>query len=442
MKTPVALLLATLLAFSAGCRSVPHPATAGTPPQDASAATPSAEDEAYRQVRLLTKTMLLVRHNYVDENKVSYSNLVSAALKGMLQSLDPFSQYLEPVAYKELREETRGRFGGVGIQLGFKDNMLTVIAPMEDTPAFRAGILSGDKIVEINTNKTEKMDLREVITRLRGEPGTPVSIKILRSGEFKTHTLVREEIKVSSIKGTRMLDPAIGYIRITEFSEPTAPALQEALESLLARDMKALVLDLRNNPGGLLTSSILVSEKFLPKDAVVVSTRGRGASPRETTSTARGDHHYTDLPLAVLINGGSASAAEIVAGALHDNKRAILVGETTFGKGSVQNIMPVEEGTAARITTAHYYTPSGKCIHEKGIEPDIAVPVPPEEWQKVLLKRIETETPSAVDPKTRPADLDKVTDRQLDRAVDLLKGIMIFQGRSTEGFRGQGSGKP
>jgi carboxyl-terminal processing protease len=426
MKTSSALLLSALLAFAAGCHSLPS--TPANPPS--TAATDQAnEDEAYKQVRILTKTMLLVRQNYVDENKVSYSNLVSAALKGMLQSLDPFSQFLEPVAYKELKEETQGRFGGIGIQLGFKDNMLTVIAPMEDTPAFRAGILSGDKIVEINTNKTERMDLRDVISRLRGEPGTTVSIKTLRGGEFKTHTLTREEIKVSSVKGARMLDSAIGYIRITEFSDPTAPALQEALEKLLAKGMKALVLDLRNNPGGLLTSSIQVSEKFLPKGTVVVSTRGRGTSPREVTTTARGDLHYTDLPLAVLINGGSASAAEIVAGALHDNKRAILVGETSFGKGSVQNIMPVEDGAAARITTAHYYTPSGQCIHEKGIEPDIAVPLAPDEWQKVVLKRIETETPAAVDPKTRPADLDKVTDRQLDRAVDLLKGIMIFQGK-------------
>lgn len=434
MKTTSAILLASLLALSSGCLRpargllpTPHNSTPASKP-DTTAPVQADEDEAYKQVRILTKTMLLVRQNYVDENKVSYSNLVSAALKGMLQSLDPFSQYLEPVAYKELKEETQGRFGGIGIQLGFKDNMLTVIAPMEDTPAFRAGILSGDKIVEINTNKTERMDLRDVISRLRGEPGTPVSIKILRGGEFKTHTLIREEIKVSSIKGTRMLDPAIGYIRITEFSEPTATALQEALEKLLAKGMKALVLDLRNNPGGLLTSSIQISEKFLPKGTVVVSTRGRGTSPREVTATARGDLHYTDLTLAVLINGGSASAAEIVAGALHDNKRAILVGETTFGKGSVQNIMPVEDGAAARITTAHYYTPSGRCIHEKGIEPDIAVPLSPDEWQKVVLKRIETETPAAVDPKTRPADLDKVTDRQLDRAVDLLKGIMIFQG--------------
>ncbi len=419
MKTTPALLLATLLACVVGCHSIPPPPSV----------VPASEDEAYKQIRILTKTMLLIRQNYVDENKVSYSNLVSSALKGMLQSLDPFSQYLEPAAYRELKEETQGKFGGIGIQLGFKDNVLTVIAPMEDTPAFRAGILSGDKIIEINTNKTERMDMRDVVSRLRGNPGTIVTIKILRGADFKTHTLTREEIKISSIKGSRMLDPSIGYIRITEFSDPTGPALQEALEKLMSKGMKGLVLDLRNNPGGLLTSSIQVSEKFLPRGTLIVSTRGRGASPRQLQATAGGAVHYTDIPLAVLINGGSASAAEIVSGALHDNKRAILVGETSFGKGSVQNVMPVEDGSAARITTARYYTPSGQCIHEKGIEPDIAVPVSPEEWQKILMKRADLENPGTLDPKNKPADLDTITDRQLDRAVYLLKGILIFQGK-------------
>ena len=424
MKTAPFFLLATVLACVAGCHSIP------SSPAPAPPAAQAGEDEAYKQIRILTKTMLLVRQNYVDENKVSYSNLVSAALKGMLQSLDPFSQYLEPAAYRELKEETQGKFGGIGIQLGFKDNALTVIAPMEDTPAFRVGILSGDKIIEINTNKTERMDMRDVVSRLRGNPGTPVTVKILRGAEFKTHTLVREEIKLSSIKGTRMLDASIGYIRITEFSNPTAPALQEALDKLRGKGLKGLILDLRNNPGGLLSSSIQVSEKFLPKGTLIVSTRGRGASPRQLQATAGGSIHDTDLPLAILINSGSASAAEIVSGALHDNKRAILVGETSFGKGSVQNVMPVEDGAAARITTARYYTPSGQCIHEKGIEPDIAVPVSPEEWQKVLMKRADIETPGILDPQKKPADLDTVTDRQLDRAMDLLKGILIFQGKT------------
>jgi len=436
MKTRSTLLATVLvIAVMTGCRHVspvhplPHPPA--VPEAVVAPVAKDGEDEAYRQIRIFTKTMLLVRQNYVDENKVSYSNLVTSALKGMLQSLDPFSQYMEPTAYKELKEETQGSFGGIGIQLGFKDNALTVIAPMEDTPAFRAGMLSGDKIIEINTNKVEKMDMRSVISILRGEPGTKVTLRILRAREFKDFSLTREEIKISSIKGTRMLNSDIGYIRITEFSASTAAALQESLDKLLTNGVKGIVLDLRNNPGGLLTSSVQVSEKFLQKGTVIVSTRGRGAASQHATATAGGAVHYTDFPMALLINGGSASAAEIVSGALHDNKRAILVGETTFGKGSVQNVIPVEDGAAARITTARYYTPNGQCIHEKGIEPDILVPVSADEWQKVLIKRRELETPGSLEAKDKPLDFDQISDRQLDRAMDLLKGILIFQGRKS-----------
>jgi len=436
MKTHFATTVPLLvLLLATGCKSLPAPA----PKSAQNTATPSvqaastSEDEAYRQMRILTKTMLLVRQNYVDESKVSYSNLVSFALKGMLQSLDPFSQYMEPSAYKELQEETQGKFGGIGIQISIKDNALTVITPIDDTPAYRAGILSGDKIIEINSSKIDTLDLRDAIARLRGVPGTPVSIRVQRGSEMKDYALTREEIKIASIKGTRMLDENIGYIRITEYSSPTAAALRKAVEELLAQNMKALVLDQRNNPGGLLTSSIEVSQLFLPKGTDIVSTRGRGASSYQFPAKSGGPVHFTNFPMAILVNGGSASAAEIVSGALHDNKRAVLVGETTFGKGSVQNIVQIEDGTAARITTAHYYTPSGRCIHEKGIEPDISVPVPPEEWQQVQLKRIMTETPALLDSKSKPADFDKVTDRQLDRAVDLLKGLLIFHQLKSEG---------
>ena len=433
MKTLSSLAACLLLALLApGCRSSDPFAAVGhaplvTPPKADPASAES--DEAYRQIRILTKTMMLVRQNYVDENKTSYSNLVTSALKGMLNSLDPFSQYMEPVAYKEMKEETRGKFGGIGIQVGFKDGILSVIAPMEDTPAFRSGIVSGDKIVEIDGRKIDKLDLREVISSLRGDPGTKVTVKILRGHDFKDFTLTREEIKVATVKGTRLLDDSIGYLRLTEFTEPAAPALQKGLDDLLSKGMRGLILDLRNNPGGLLNVSVQVSEKFLPAGTTIVSTRGRGIT-HQSLARAGGPIHFTKFPMVILINGGSASAAEIVAGALHDNRRAILVGETSFGKGSVQNIIPVEAGAAARITIARYYTPSGKCIHEKGIEPDIVVPVGPEEWMKVLLKRMDQETPGALDPKTKPADLDKVTDRQLDRAVDLLKGILIFQGKT------------
>jgi carboxyl-terminal processing protease len=424
-------LIVTGLAFSSlpftGCRHLPPPApepaaVTNIPPM-------AAEEDVYRQIRLFTKSLLLIRQGYVDGSKVSYSNLVSSALSGLLQSLDPYSQYLEPTAYQDLKEDTQGKFGGLGIQIGIKDGLLTVIAPMEDTPAARAGILAGDKIVEINGEKADKMNLRDAIHRLRGEAGSPIALKILRNREIKDFSVTRDWIVVTSVKGIRMLDDAIGYCRIVEFSDPTANALQAAIEKLQAQGMKALVLDLRNNPGGLLSAAIQVSEKFLKTGALIVATRGRDDTPRQAPAFSSGGVHYTDIPIAVLVNRGSASASEIVAGALQDNKRAILVGETTFGKGSVQNVLPIENGAALRLTTAKYYTPSGRSIHEKGIEPDVVVAVTPEEWQKVMIKRADQENPGALDPKDKPADLDTITDRQLDRAVDLLKGILIFQAR-------------
>jgi carboxyl-terminal processing protease len=412
--------------------SVTHAAPAAAtndPSAEAAASKIETEDDAYEQIRLFTKAIMLIRHDYVDDAKISYSNLVTAALSGMLQSLDPYSQYMEPRDYRDLKENTQGMFGGLGIQVGVKDNLLTVIAPMEDTPAYRAGILSRDKIVEINGERTDKLSMPEAVHKLRGEPGTSVKLKILRDKEFKEFTLKREVIQVASVKGTRMLGDGVGYVRITEFSEPTAKSLLNAMEKLNAQQMKALVLDLRNNPGGLLTSAIQVSEIFLKKGTLIVSTRGRGGIPRQNPAYAGGVVHYPDFPMVILVNGGSASAAEIVAGALHDHKRAVLVGETTFGKGSVQNVLQIENGAALRLTTARYYTPSGLSIHEKGIEPDVVVPVSPEEWVDVLRKRSQEEAPALLSEQDKSANADPVADRQLDRAVDLLKGLLIFESR-------------
>ena len=424
----------------AGCRNVPTPptvissevASTGAAPASVSAASSTnapleSDDEAYEQIRLLTKAIIIIRHDYVDESKTSYSNLISSALSGMLQSLDPYSQYMEPSDYRDLKEDTQGKFGGIGIQVGVKDNTLTVIAPMEDTPAYRAGIVSGDKIVEIDGEKTDKLSMRDAVHKLRGVEGTPVKLKILREKEIKEFALVRAAIQIASVKGTRLLQNGIGYVRITEFSEPTAVALQSAVDKLLSQGMKALVLDLRNNPGGLLISAIQVSELFLKQGALIVTTRGRAGVPRQPPAYAGGPVHHTDFPMVVLINGGSASASEIVAGALHDNKRAVLAGEISFGKGSVQNVLPVEDGSALRLTTARYYTPSGRSIHEKGIEPDILVPIPLDEWINVLKKRAYEETPALMADQEKPANLDKVVDRQLERATDVLKGLLIFQ---------------
>jgi len=425
-----------------GCRHLPKPATTAAPlaaatnalhavrPATNTLATVEGDDDAYEQIRLLTKTLMIIRNGYVDESKTSYKDLVHAALGGMVQSLDPYSQFMEPPSYRSLKEETQGEFGGIGIQLGVKDGTLSVISPMEDTPAFRAGILAGDKIIEINDEKTDGMSIPDAIKRLRGDKGSGVTVKILRNNrDIKDFPLKRDVIKISSVKGARVLSGDIGYVRITQFSEPTAAALHEAMAKLAIKNIRGLILDLRNNPGGLLTSAIQVSETFLKKGTVIVSTRGREGTPAGPTARASGDHPYVDFPMAILVNAGSASAAEIVAGALQDNKRAILVGDTTFGKGSVQSVVPIEGGAALRLTTARYYTPSGRSIHEKGIEPDIVVPLTPDEWVDVMTKRNYDENPEVFADKEKPARYATTVDRQLERAIDLIKGILIFEAR-------------
>ena len=388
------------------------------------------DDDAYEQIRLLTKTLMVIRSSYVDETKTSYKDLVHAALGGMVQSLDPYSQFMEPPNYRTLKEETQGEFGGIGIVLGIKDGTLSVISPMEDTPAFRAGILAGDKIIEINDEKTDGMAMPDAIKRLRGDKGSDVRVKVLRNNhDVKEFPLKRDFIKISSVKGTRVVSGNIGYVRLTQFTETTAANLQEAMEKLAKQDIHGLILDLRNNPGGLLKSAIQVSQMFLKEGKTIVSTRGREGKPAAPTAFANDAHPYDDLPMAILVNAGSASAAEIVAGALQDNKRAILVGDTTYGKGSVQSVMPIEGGNALRLTTARYYTPSGRSIHEKGIEPDIVVPLNPEEWGDVVAKRNYDENPELFVDRDKPARYATTTDRQMERAIDLLKGIMIFEAR-------------
>ena len=405
--------------------------------QDEDERNKSAE-VAFQKMQSLNDVMHLIRDNYVDEDKVGYEDLLNGALKGMLQSLDPHSQFMEPDMYKDMQESTAGEFGGLGIQIGLRDNILTVIAPMEDTPAFRAGILSGDKIVEIDGETTEDMDLQEAVRRMRGEPGTRVKIKIVRTKPHlvKDIELTRAIIKVEDVKGARILEDRIGYIRLTGFNDPTADALQKAMDKLSAQGMDSLILDLRNNPGGLLTSAVEVSEKFLKSGEVVVSTKQRKGTPFMFKS--KGRRHYTDLNMVILVNGGSASAAEIVAGAMQDHRRAVLVGEKTFGKGSVQSVLPLGDGSAIRLTTAKYYTPADRCIHEIGITPDVIVPMSAEMWHKVLLKTSREELgrldESVVQEEDQALNLDEVMDTQLARAVDIIKGVRLFQAKATGDF--------
>src|SRR6266516_5582380 len=301
------------------------------------------EDNGYSQISLFAKAIELIRQDYVDGSKTSYHDLITAAMKGMLSSLDPHSKFMDPDYFRDMQEDTRSRFNGLGIEVSMKNGLPTVITAMEDTPAARAGILSGDQILKINGISTERMDLQDVINLLRGPAGRKVTFTLLRPStkEIKDYTLERAEIKVQSVKGTKLLDAElsgpfkIAYIRLIQFNEPTAEELSKALDELQKQGMQALILDLRNNPGGLLNSAVDVCAQFLPPNTKVVSTQGRVASQQHDYSTTGVKKERPNFPMVLLVNQGSASGAEIVAGALKDLHRAVLVGETTFGKGSV-----------------------------------------------------------------------------------------------------------
>jgi carboxyl-terminal processing protease len=387
------------------------------------------DDNGYSQISIFAKAVQLLRQDYVDGNKTSYHDLITAAMKGMLSSLDPHSQYMDPNDFRDMQDDTRSRFNGLGIEVSTKNGLPTIVTPMEDTPAARAGILSGDQILKINGASTERMELQDVINRLRGTPGQKITLTLLRpsSKEIKEYTLERAEIKVQSVKGARLLDPdltglfKIGYVRLIQFNEPTANELSKALDDLQKQGMQALILDLRNNPGGLLNSAVDVCSQFLPPNTKVVSTQGRVTSQEREYSTSGVTKERPNFPMAVLINEGSASGAEIVSGALKDLHRAILVGETTFGKGSVQNVMQLPDGSALRFTTAKYYTPGKQVIQGNGVTPNIRVPMSSEQERMLFVLR-NAENAAAEDDKT----LIKTKDPQMLRAIDALKGVMIY----------------
>jgi carboxyl-terminal processing protease len=403
-----------------------------------SSAQAAEKDSAYPSLELFSVAMEKVRKDYVDGQKLSYKDLVYAAMKGMLNTLDPHSEFMEPEKYKELQNDTQGAFGGLGIVIAMKDNFITVIAPMEDTPGFKAGIMSGDRIIKIDGKSTEKVSLQDAVKNLRGEPGTDVQISVLRpsSGKVKDYKLTRAVINIDMVKDINgkkefpLGDNKIGYIRLVQFGEKTSSDLEAALKKLKAQGMQALVLDLRWNPGGLLEQAVDVCEKFLPRGHLVVTTEGRNPGQNSVRKAmGRGDE-VKNLPMVVLVNLGSASASEIVAGCLQDSKRAIILGEKTFGKGSVQSILPLSDGSALRLTTAKYYTPSHKVIHEEGITPDIAVPMTEVEERDIQLKHAPGGIQS-LDEKERERVLS-TRDPQLDRAMDLLKGITLFTQRAPE----------
>jgi len=393
------------------------------------------DDSGYSQIAIFAKAVQLIRQDYVDGDKTSYHNLITAALKGMLGSLDPHSQFMDPSDFRDMQEDTRSRFNGLGIEVAIKNGLPTVVTPMEDAPAARAGILSGDQILKINGASTDRMDLQDVINHLRGAPGQKISLTLIRPStkEVKDYALERAEIKVQSVKGARLLDPdltgsfKIAYVRLIQFNEPTAGELSKALDELQRQGMEALILDLRNNPGGLLNSAVDVCAQFLPPSTKVVSTQGRVASQQREYTTSGAAKERPHFPMAVLVNEGSASGAEIVSGALKDLHRAIVVGETTFGKGSVQNVMQLPDGSALRFTTAKYYTPSKQVIHGNGVTPNIRVPMSVEQERQLFTARSSGDTIKPDEDK----NFIKSTDPQMLRAIDALKGVMIYAQQNT-----------
>ncbi len=329
------------------------------------------EKSPYEYIKLYTDTLSLVQKNYVEE--VEIKKLVYGSIKGMLSDLDPHSSFMPPEMFKEMQVETTGSFGGLGIEITIRDGVLTVVSPIEDTPAFRAGVEAGDRIIKINGELSKDMTLMEAVKKMRGPKDTEITISIMRQGlnELLDVTIIRDIIKVVSIKSKTLTDD-IAYIRLTQFQSRTYDDLNRKMKELKKEHpISGLVLDMRNNPGGLLQQAVKVSDYFL-KSGLIVYTDGR-ISKQNMRYKAYDDGTEGDYPIVVLVNGGSASASEIVAGALQDHKRALVLGTPSFGKGSVQTIIPLEDGSAVRMTTSLYYTPSGRSIQAKGIEPDVLV---------------------------------------------------------------------
>jgi len=378
-----------------------------------SVASKGADGSAtYEQLKLFTEVLSIVQSQYVDE--VPPKELIYSAIKGTLRGLDPHSSFLDPDSYREMQVETTGSFGGLGIEITLRDDILTVVSPIDGTPAYRAGLQTGDRIVKIDGLSTKDMQLQDAVKRMRGRPGTKVTITVVREGwtEPKDVEIVREQIRVHSVR-TADLGGGVAYVKLRQFQEQTPGDLAAALDKASKAGMKALLLDLRGNPGGLLTAAVEVTEEFVEDGKLVVYTEGRVRNQNMRFS-ANAKKSYPRLPMVVLVNQGSASASEIVAGALQDWGRAIVVGTQTFGKGSVQTIIPLSDGSGLRLTTAKYFTPKGRSIHGKGITPDIIVELPKEPATR--------DRKPPLDPME---DLKK--DIQVQRALDVIKTMRIIE---------------
>lgn len=398
------------------------------------AQAPEKEEDIYKHLELFSDVISIVRAEYVDD--VKSKELIYGAMKGMIQSLDKYSEFMDPETYTEMKVETEGEFGGIGIEIAIKDDILTVIAPIEDTPAYKAGLKAGDRIVKIDKDITRGITLLEAVKKLRGKPGTQIPVTILRESEGKIldFTITRDIIKVKSIRKAEILEDKIGYIRLSVFQERSAKDFEDALAELEKKGMDSLILDLRNDPGGLLNVAADVTGKFLPAGEMIVYTKGRDKR-QDMEFRAKDKKPRTEYPLAILVDQGSASGSEIVAGAIQDHKRGIIVGTKTFGKASVQTVIPLSDGSALRLTTSKYYTPSGRSIHGQGIIPDIVIEreeKPKEESkakpEEVFEKLEETPPPAAKKEEAQKPSVKKEEyDNQLQRAVDVIKTIKIYK---------------
>jgi carboxyl-terminal processing protease len=388
------------------------------------------EDNPQANLQIFNDALQKIRGEYVDGTNLTYRQLVYAAIKGAVGQLDPHSEFLDADEFQQLQDDTEGQFGGLGLMVAMRDGHITVIAPMEDTPGSRAGILSGDYITQVEGKSVEGRPLADVVKLLRGDPGSSVTLTVERpaTGVKKSYTLQRAIIQMEMVKDLHgkqefPLDKnKIGYVRITQFGDNTADELETALAKLKPQGMKGLILDLRWNPGGLLEQAVAVCQKFLPRGQLVVSTEGRHEVDKYFAKG--GGDELKNIPVVVLVNLGSASAAEIVTGCLQDLHRAVILGEKTFGKGSVQTIFPLDDGSALKLTVAKYYTPSHKVIHEHGITPDIFVPLSDAEEAALLLKRAAGGAGGL--PAGSRVRADEIHDKQLERAEDLLKGLLVY----------------
>lgn len=396
------------------------------------------KDKTYKTINLLLDVLKYTEENYVEE--VDKEKLLISAIKGLLKPLDPFTQFMEPDTYRELKVETEGQFGGLGIRIAIRDEWLTVITPLPGTPAYKAGILPNDRIIKIEGESTYGITIEEAVKKLRGTPGTKVNITISREGakEPIDFTITRDIIKIEVVK-YKMLTETIGYIALYEFNNNSYDDILKALSELKSKGMKSLVLDLRNNPGGLLDQAVKIAKIFLDNNKLIVYTEGRRSPRKEYRADMTAP--YPDIPMVVLVNAGSASGSEILAGALKDNKRALIVGSRTFGKASVQSVIDLGDGYGLKITTAKYYTPSGRLIERKettlksststyagGIEPDIVIEIPKEVEAKLYQQREEIYVPGK-EPTSAVKKEEQVEDVVLTRAVEILKAISIYSGK-------------